>query len=335
MYRKRLQLIIATGRWTLPVVILLSGFCWMLSALLVPNNLWAIQNDYPTWLNSDLQQQLPTGVGQLISMVIYGVVGYFLIELNNAFALIRTRATVQTSLYFTIVAICPFIHHLSAGCIASLALLIAIFFLFRSYQSRTSSGYLFHSFAFIGLGSLVLPQLLFVTPIWFVGAVMFQSLSPRSLFAALLGVCFPYWFLFCLAFVTDNMTLFYQPFTELVNLSPISYLEYLTWSEVATLGYIILLFIAALVHRTINGHKNNIRTSAYLDFLNTLTFFLLVLTALQPSLGTELLPTLILITSVLTGHIFAMTNTKASNRFFIFSLSLLILLFAFNIWMPF
>lgn len=91
-------------------------------------------------------------------LLIYAIIGYFLIELNNQFGIIRMRASMQTAIYFLFVTVCPEMHLLYAGDIAALASLISIYFLFRSYQQSHAAGYLFYSFLFIGMGSIIFPN---------------------------------------------------------------------------------------------------------------------------------------------------------------------------------
>lgn len=335
MYKKRFQNNVATGRFTLPVVILICAAFWTATGFLFSGPYPDMPGTYPLWLSNGIRSMLPHWISQLISFIFYGFIGYLLIELNNTYAIIRTRATVQTSLYFILISICPFIHQIFSGSLVSFTMLISLFFLFKSYQSRRSSGNLFHAFAFIGISSLFLPQVLWLTPVWLIGAIMFHALTPRSLCASLVGIIFPYWIVFAFAFITDDHQLFYQPFIDMTTFTPISYFSYLSWEVIATLIYMFVLFLAAFVHRIINGHKNNIRTSAFLDFLILVSFSLLVYIVLQPSMAIKLLPLLIMFNSVLIGHIFAMTNSKASNIFFISSLAVLVLLFTFNLWMPF
>ena len=50
-----------------------------------------------------------SNVGALVffCFILYSVIGYFLIGLNNAFAIIRMRASVQTAIYFLLISVCP------------------------------------------------------------------------------------------------------------------------------------------------------------------------------------------------------------------------------------
>ena len=100
---------------------------------------------------------LPAWAERLVSYLIYAVIGYSLIELNNRFGIIRMRASMQTAIYFLLVTICPEMHLLYAGDIAALAFLFSIYFLFKSYQQPQAAGYLFYSFLFHRSGKPAFP----------------------------------------------------------------------------------------------------------------------------------------------------------------------------------
>ena len=202
MRTKRFQNRITAGRFTLPTAILISVSCWILTAVLLPET-ETQQSGYSLW-ETFCDFCIPTWANRLFSFILYAVIGYFLIQLNNTFAIIRMRASVQTSVYFLLIS----------------SFLVALFFLFKSYQQARPTGSLFHAFVFIGLGSLLFPQLMLFVPIFWIGAYNFQSLQPKSFFASLVGWSVPYWLLLGHALYYGQMELFCQPFRELVTFAP-------------------------------------------------------------------------------------------------------------------
>ena len=240
--------------------------------------------------------------------------------------------SVQTAIYFLLVTVCPEMHLLYAGNVAAITFLFSIYFLFKSYQQAQASGYLFYSFLFIGAGSILFPQLTFFSVLWLFEAHRFQSLTFRSFCGALVGWTMPYWMLFGHAFFYDQMELFYHPFKELATFGDIFNLQILQPWELATLGYLFVLFIVSAAHCVVAGFEDKIRTRAYLQFLIDVTLFLFVLIVLQPSQCSNLLPLLMISNSILIGHLFVLTNNKTSNIFFIVATVCLILLFGFNVW---
>ena len=259
MRSQRFQNRVTAGRFTLPAAILISVACWILSAILLPD-LEIRKGNYPLW-DIFYSSCIPTWGTRLFSFILYSVIGYFLIGLNNAFAIIRMRASVQTAIYFLLISVCPTMHILYAGDLVAVTFLIALYFLFKSYQQSKSASYLFHAFVFIGMGSLLFPQLIFFVPVFWIGAYSFQSLHPKSFFASLIGWSVPYWFLLGYAYLSGHMDLFYQPFLELVNFRSILF-GFRPW-ELATIGYILLLYMVSSSHCLIAGYEDKIRTVSY------------------------------------------------------------------------
>ena len=333
MRNKSLQSQVTTGRLTLPVVILICALCWVLTYFLFPDSIASTTSkDSSSFLQSTRDLLLPGWAERIISFLVCAIIGYFLLELNNQFSIIRMRASMQTAIYFLLVTVCPGMHLLYIGDIVALGSLISIYFLFKSYQQAQAAGYLFYSFFFIGAGSILFPQLTILSVLWLLESYRFQSLTPRSFCGALLGWMLPYWMLFGHAFFYNEMELFYRPFNQLLAFGEVFHLPILQPWELAILGYLLVMFIVSAVHCIAAGFEDKIRTRAYLQFLIDLTFFLFLLIALQPIYCSALLPLLIISSSILIGHFFVLTNSKSSNVFFIISLVGLILLFAFNIW---
>ena len=333
MRNKRLQSQVTAGRWTLPAVIFFCALCWVLTYFLFPDSIASTTTkDSSSFLQSTRDLLLPGWAERIISFLVCAIIGYFLIELNNQFSIIRMRASMQTAIYFLLVTVCPGMHLLYIGDIVALGSLISIYFLFKSYQQAQAAGYLFYSFFFIGAGSILFPQLTILSVLWLFESYRFQSLTPRSFCGALLGWMLPYWMLFGHAFFYNEMELFYRPFNQLLAFGEVFHLPILQPWELAILGYLLVMFIVSAVHCIAAGFEDKIRTRAYLQFLIDLTFFLFLLIALQPIYCSALLPLLIISSSILIGHFFVLTNSKSSNVFFIISSVGLILLFAFNIW---
>ena len=185
------------GRWTLPAVIFICALCWVLTYFLFPDSIASTTpKDSSSFLQSTRDLLLPGWAERIVSFLVYAIIGYFLIELNNQFSIIRMRASMQTAIYFLLVTVCPGMHLLYIGDIVALGSLISIYFLFKSYQQAQAAGYLFYSFFFIGAGSILFPQLTILSVLWLLEAYRFQSLTPRSFCGALLGWMLPYWMLF-------------------------------------------------------------------------------------------------------------------------------------------
>lgn len=331
MRQNRFQNQITAGRFTLPASILLSLVCWTAAALLLPSPTAAMSDGgYSLWRMLGLPA-LSDGASLVAGYLLYSLAAWLLIMLNNTYAIIRMRASVQTTVYVLLVAVCPTLHPLHAGNAAAVALLLALYFLFGSYQHTEPAAGVFHAFVFLGLGSMALPQLTFLIPVFWIGAYNFKALQPKSFVASLLGWSLPYWFLLGYAYCCGQMELFYRPFRELVRFTPVAQ----DWPlhEIAPLAYLLVLLVVSATHCLVAGYEDKMRTRSYLHFLIFLSFCLLVFTVLQPPLAVHLLPLVLVPGCILVGHLFVLTSSRASNVFFIASLAGLFLLFGFNLWM--
>lgn len=308
MRNKNLQGLIATGRFTLPAAILISIGCWAVTYVLSGASVW---------------QLLP-------GFALGGLIGYLLVEMNNAFALIRVRASAQTSLYFLLVSICPALYSLYRGQVAAACLLLTLIFLFRSYRGERTSACLFHAFVFAGVSSLFVPQLMLLIPFLWIGAYNLRSLNAKSWVASILGWMLPYWFLLSYAYLTNRMELFFSPFKRLASFSQIGGWE--NASQWVTLAYVGMLFIAGAVHAVALGDEDKLSTRSYLRFLVLLGVCGVVLIVLQPALYSQVLPLLWVCTSILGGRLFILARGRLSNIFFVCTVIGAFLLFAFNLW---
>ena len=115
MRNKRLQNQVTAGRFTLPAVTLICTLCWVSTSFLFPQ-LASIptQGNQPFFWQSIQSFLLPGWAERIVSFLIYAIIGYFLIELNNQFGIIRMRASMQTAIYFLFVTVCPEMHLLYA-----------------------------------------------------------------------------------------------------------------------------------------------------------------------------------------------------------------------------
>jgi len=325
-----LQKRVTAGKFTLPVAIIISIVCWTMTSILLPD-LPKPEAEY-SLLSYLKVNHLSENIALALSLFIFAFIGYSLIILNNTFGIIRMRASVQTSFYFLFTAVIPGLHQFHAGDIAALATLISIYFLFKSYQNHYSSAQLFHSFAFLGIGSLAFPQLTFFIPVWFISAYNFQSLNIRSFFAAIIGWSLPFWFLLGHAYYHNEMSLFYKPFHDMITFQSVNYKE-VPLTNVIVTGFMFLLYVVSSINSFVTSYQDKIRTRSYLRFFILLNFFIFIFILLQPSHFLCLLSLLLTGSSILAGHLFALTNNRLSNLFFIFTSIAMVALYILNTWM--
>ena len=307
MRENRFQVDIATGRLTLPVVILVCLILWGIDI-----SEWS---DFGTW-------------------GIIALCGYLMIEMNTTFTLIRTRTTLPTCIFVYLTTIFFFLHSFEWTNFAPLAFLLAIFNLFLGYESTKSASHVFHSFLFIGLGSLGFPQLVYFTPLLIISTITFRAMNAKSFLASILGLITPYWILFAYAFYQDEMSLFHNLVMEMFHFYPIDYSDLDTTKVIAGLFCILLLIVSSLHYLQV-AYLDKTRTRIYLSFLVFAGWWTTLIMVLQPQHLHALLPIQLISSAFLTGHLFTLTRNRFSSLFFVVTFILFIALTIFNLWMRF
>ena len=307
MRDNRFQVNIATGRLTLPVAILVCLILWGIGL--------------SEWKD-------------LGSCIITAFCGYLMIEMNTTFTLIRTRTTLPSCIYWYLSAIFFFLHPFEWSDLAQLAFLLSIFNLFMGYESTKASVHIFHTFFFIGLGSLTFPQLIYFTPLLAISTIPFRAMNVKSFFSSILGLVTPYWFLFAYSFYYNEMQLFHSIINEMIHFHPIDYSELQATEIIAGLFSTLLLMISS-IHYFQVAYLDKTRTRIFLSFIAYTGWWTTLLMFLQPQHVHALLPIQLISGSFLAGHLFTLTRNKFSGLFFIVTFVLFIILTIFNLWMRF
>lgn len=307
MRESRFQIDTATGRFTLPVVILVCLILWALTG--------------KKW--SDLE-----------SMAVIAMTGYLMIEANTAFTLIRTRSSFHVSIYFYLATALFFLHPFEWTNLLPLIFLMIVYQLFLSYESHTATTSIFHAFFFTSVGSLIFPQFIYFVPLFLGSMVSFRSISSKSILAGLMGLLTPYWLFFGYAFLFGKMPLFITPLQESIQFYHIDYTKILL-QEWFSWGVITILFIISGGHYLHVAYQDKTRTRIFLTFLVIAGAWTTIFCVLQPIHLHKLILIQLVCTSFLCGHLFSLTRNRFSGIFFIVTFITIILLSAYNLWMQF
>ena len=301
----KIQIGVATGRFTLPVVTIVGLLLWL--------------------VNLDSWQDLGT-----LATVLFTC--YLMIEINTAFSLIRTRTTLHICSYWLLVAILIFLHPFQWECWSSVAFMLSIVYLFKSYESNNTSTNLFNISFFITSGSLLFPKLIYLLPLFLLSTVGMRSLNIKSSFAFLLGCAVPYWLLFGYGFLYNQMELFYTPLKECITFYAV---DYTTLPDPIIISWlaISLLLLVCSIHFCKVSYQDKTRTRIFLTFLTIAGWWTTLLIAFQPQLVVPLLFIQLICTSFLTAHLFTLTRNRFSGIGFIVTIISLIILTCYNLWM--
>ena len=255
-------------------------------------------------------------------------------RINSKNLLIRIYSRSVSVAFIFLSCAAVFLFPSLAGGIVQLCCIAALMLLFDSYQDQTAVGSVYYAFLLLGIGSMFDAHVIFYLPLlWFMMKIIVYSLSWRTFFASLLGLATPYWFM-CgwLLWQKDG------DFQAIANLFAVQdILQFPFDFGSVTLPYLLLMAFTTLLmtigsmHFIHSSFRDKIRVrQIYYGFI-TLGIFSLALWVLQPH--NELaIRMLILTTSPLVGHYWALTNSRFSNIVCIILAAVLVVITALNLW---
>ena len=124
-------------------------------------------------------------------------------------------------------------------------------------------------------------------------------------------------------------------FAQLGQFSPVFEFTALSIGQIVALTFVTLCALIGSIHFLRKSHNDNIRTRQFYFFfliIDGLTFAYL---CVQPSQYEALLGILIVNTSPVIGHLWALTRTKWTNGLFLIATTLAVLLVAYNLMRSF
>lgn len=302
--RNRFQYEIATGRLTLPVAIILSLILWIAS------------------FNDKLE---------VASFLTGGLVTYLLIEFNTSFALIKSRSSLPSALFAILYSSSLFLHEYGKGeCWILLLFMGSLYCLLKSYEQKNASSYIFHSFLWLGIGSLIEPGLIFSTPLMFILMFQLRSFSLKTFFAGIIGVCTPYWLMTGYDMYIGNNPMFLTWFDYIFEWN-IDLYRNLSINQAITALCVLLLSAVSGINSLVISQNDKVRNRIMIGVINTIGIYETILMIAQPSMLKSLLPIVMTMCSILYGYTMIQKTNKFTYFFMIVSLVIIVLMAIYNL----
>lgn len=317
--RKSITRTIATSKFTLPVVIVASFLWWCLSyedsMMQSANHAIGLWRHIPDWATSGWTS---AGVGFAFSLLAV----YLMAELNNKFVLLRISSRMLSSTLATLLATCTFIHCFQPGHIILVLTLLAYFPLLASYQRTDSMPMIFIAYLAMGTASLFFPKLLLATPSLWIAQVVLRSFTIRTLCASILGTVLPYWFLFGLAYITDNFESVSAQFLSDIRFT---HPDYSAWKlhHWCSIALVALMGTAGAVNFYMQNYLDKTRTRIHINVSVIMFVTSLLLTLWETRHFAEFMPLAIINASILSGHHLAQCYDRVTNIYTIILLALI------------
>lgn len=256
---------------------------------------------------------------------------YLIAELNTSQILLRINSRIISILLALLISSCTFIHSFTPGTIIMLCSLLSYFGLFSSYQVEKSSGQIYVTFMYISFAALFYPKLLWLCPFYWLSMYMLQTINLKSILASILGIISPLWIVGSIAFCYDKTHIFLEKLSQFYKFDFGGY-SVLSSAQWIMIIITLILFLIGTVDFYVRIYldKNRTRNQYYAIILLGAALFLLLM--LQPCAVQFILPSALLITSIMFGHYIVNGDTPISNIIVIIFMVVLPIMYFLNNW---
>ena len=306
---KRFQNKAAESRLALPVVTMFATGIWLLNGLITEQ--WYAQ------------------------LAILFISTYLMAEMNNAYALLQTCSRMVSCSFLALSSMSVFLIPQTRVSVCMLSLIMFCTIIFHTYQDRESQGLAFNAFLCLGVASVAFVQILFFVPfVWLMMLFYLMAFNGRMLAASLLGLLMPYWLLALPIMYFGKGQALLQHFTEIAHFQPLFHYENLTLNQIISFVFVAILALQSITHYILKGQLDRIRTRMFYHFFIGLDILTVVFLILQPQHFNMLFGMMITCTCPMLAHFITHTHSRLSNIMFYTMIVCLLLITAFNLWMP-
>jgi len=254
---------------------------------------------------------IPNTILSGLTAISFTLLNAFLVaQLNNRFTLIRSRTFLPIFIFVLLLGVWNETHLVNGSHLALTIFIIALFFTFNMFHNRNASEEAFMGSFLISVSSLFINPLIFLIPVFWIGFIMLQSFSLRTLIASLLGTVTPWILTFSGQYLIYSKIDFASVFSIQMNLDFNLYTFTLVNSiYIASMAIILIICLAGMFS---NYSRDAIHTRNKLNFIFLLLIAILILSIIFENQFSSFLPIIALLFSFLISHPF----TLKQNNFF-------------------
>jgi len=240
---------------------------------------------------------------------------FLLAQLNNRFTIIRTRTFLPILIFMLLMSSWNETHLMNGSHFALTLFIFSLFYFLNMYRDTKAVEQAFMGSFLISAASLIITPLIFLIPVCWLGFILVQSFSLRTLLASLFGALAP-WILYI------SVIFYFQPDIDLVQFFTTEFgyefsLPILSASNIIYTSALIVILLISLGGMYSNFHNETIRTRTKLNFILFLLIAVSVITALHISQFAVFLPIIAFGYSLLISNSFTLRLNNFNGILFI------------------
>ncbi len=264
----------------------------------------------------------------LTSFALVVFIAFFTQQLNDRYALIRTRTKLPAIIFVIIVGGFTSLHTLHPVYFAAIFLLLAVHSLFAVFNNPAPFSPIFNAGLFLSIGVLFYFQLIVLFPALLIGVIiLYREVSWHELLIAVVGFFVPFIFAAGFSFYTDSLLEFLKTM-EQNFVTPVNHIKN-NYPLYGFLLFLILLIVVASLKLLQQFDSRKVSTRKYYSVLLIIFSFAIAGLLFVPATSQEML---IIVAIPVT---FLISNLLASMESRFWGELLFILLVAASVFMQF
>lgn len=256
-------------------------------------------------------------VSVLASALSVGAIAFLLSFINGKFIIIRKKTMLPSAFSLVLLSVHPSFMFMGAHYLGIITILLAISFLFQSYQTDNRQKATITTSFILAIGSLFFFNLIFYFVIFWIGLSLMRSFGFKSLLAFFIGLFLIYTPVFTYYLVFDDLDRFLLPF---VRLSAIEYADlpllHFNIQEWIALGFGFLLLLLFFANNYVNSFKDKIKIRSFISFLSIICIVSVLFLLFFNVDAVANFYVYTGISSLLFAHYFALNEHKATQILF-------------------
>lgn len=247
-----------------------------------------------------------------------------MLQVNVKYQLLRVRSHLPESLCLLLLGVLPCPDGMMAPMLSALCLMASMGLLLGCYQNRDSVMHIFHSYFFLGMGSLFAPFMVVLALLYYVSlALLMRAFSWRGFFAGIVGLIAPYWcwlmWEVCLGSLSRMLARLTSLWEEMTANQDLLLLPHSSLLPMWLL--LILLSLVGTIHYMRKRYEDKIRTRMMLYVFVHVSILLHVAFLLFPAQRPQLLAMLSVSVSPLVAHYWATMGGRVGQLILVVCLS--------------
>lgn len=194
--------------------------------------------------------------------------------------------------------------------------LLSIYSLYESYMKKQPNKFVFNTFFFLSLASIINPLFLLLIPPFYIVYKFFNVLKWDTLLTSILALLTPYWIYFSYLWWDNKLSLYLLTIKTCFSFKLTNSLDY-PFLEYIMLGYLLLVGFISYYYLHIKSYQCRIQTRLLYRSLFILSLYSVFLLLLFPT-SFYFLGILYVVTTLPLVNFYFVSSKKSSHVFFFF-----------------